>query len=185
MPISVLLFFEFFKTGLFTFGGGLASLPFLYNICHTYNWFSEVELTQLIAISSMTPGPVGLNMATFAGFKTLGMTGSIITSFALILPMFIITSQIFRLYKKFSENAFVKSILYFLRPTSLALLSYVGAKLFYNLVLGHKLSLESMDYKALTVILVLFIMTFKLPRNPVIYMLTAGIFGVFFYFFGV
>ena len=183
MPISILLFFEFFKTGLFTFGGGLASIPFLYHICRNYHWFSEVELTQLIAISNLTPGPIGLNMATFAGFKTMGLFGAIISSFALVLPMIIVTSQVFRLYKKFSENKYVKSVLYFLRPTSAALIFYVGARLFYNLVLKSCLSFETSDYKALFVLFILFIMTFKLPRNPVIYMAVGAIFGTIFYIF--
>ena len=183
MPTSFLLFFEFLKVGLFTFGGGLASLPFLYNICQTYNWFSETQLTQLIAISSMTPGPIGLNMATFAGYTTLGIYGSIISSFALVLPMIIITSQVFRLYKKFSQNRYIKSALYLLRPTSCALIFYVGAKLVFDMVFNHSLSFEFIDYKALATIVVLFIMTFKLPANPVIYMLTAGIFGAMFYLF--
>ena len=82
--VKYLLFYEFFKIGLFTFGGGYGSLPFLYELVDKYNWFSSFELTQLIAISGLTPGPIGLNMATFAGFKTLGTMGSIITSFALV-----------------------------------------------------------------------------------------------------
>ncbi len=176
-----LLFFEFFKTGLFTFGGGYASLPFLYAISDTYNWFSNSELTQLIAISGITPGPIGLNMATFAGFKTLNIQGSIIASVALVLPMLIITSRVFKLYDKFSENKYVKSILYVLRPTSCALISAVGLKLFYNLVLNKQLSCASIDIKALFVVILLFILTFKLSRSPIIYMSIAGIFGITFY----
>ena len=182
MPTSILLFIEFFKTGLFTFGGGLASLPFLYNICHSYNWFSEIELTQLIALSNLTPGPIGLNMATFAGYQTEGILGAIIASFSLVLPMITITSQVFRLYKKFSKDRFVESILYFLRPTSAALIAYVGAKLFYDLILKHDILFKTVDYRALFVFFILFIMTFKFPRNPIIYMSTAGIFGIVFYF---
>lgn len=172
------LFFEFFKVGLFTFGGGYASLPFLYHICETYNWFSHQELTQLIAISGITPGPIGLNMATFAGFKTLGIIGAFISSVALIVPMMIITSQVFRLYKKFSENKYVKSVLYVLRPTSCALISSVAIKLFYNLVLFNRISINSIDFKALFIVIVLFLSTFKLKRDPVIYMLIAGFLGV-------
>ena len=182
MPISLLLFFEFFKTGLFTFGGGLASIPFLYSICNTYHWFSELELTQLIAISNLTPGPIGLNMATFAGFKTFGFFGSIIASFAMVLPMIVIASLTFRLYKKFSENCYVQSVLYLLRPTSCALIAYVGAKLCYKLIFNNHLSLNYIDPKALVVLIVLFLMTFKFPRNPVIYLFVAGIFGAVFYF---
>ena len=184
MPISILLFLEFVKTGLFTFGGGYASLPFLYNISETYSWFSKFELIQLIAISGITPGPIGLNMATFAGFKTLGILGSLVSSFALVLPMLIITSIVFKLYKKFNENRYVQSILYVLRPTSAALIASVGAKLFYSLVLKENLSFGSLDSNALILIVFLFILTFKLRRDPVVYMAFAGIFGIILQFFG-
>ena len=182
MLTSALLFFEFFKVGLFTFGGGLASLPFLYNICHTYQWFSENELTQLIALSNLTPGPIGLNMATFSGFKTLGASGAIIASFALILPMIIITSRVFKLYKKFNDNKFVKSVLEVLRPTSVALLAYVGCKLIYNLIFNGHLSFEFINYKSLAILVILFLMTFKFSKNPALYMFIAGLFGTIFYF---
>lgn len=176
-----LLLFEFFKTGLFTFGGGYASLPFLYAMSETYNWFSNTELTQLIAVSGITPGPIGLNMATFAGFKTLGIQGSIIASISLVLPMLIITSRVFKLYNKFSENKYVKSILYVLRPTSCALISAVGLKLFYSLVLNEHLSFASVDIKALLLVILLFLITFKSDRTPIIYMTVAGAAGIIFY----
>lgn len=176
--IHFLLFLEFLKVGLFTYGGGYASLPFLYHISDCYNWFSQSELTQLIAISGITPGPIGLNMATFAGYKTLGFKGALISSFGLILPMIIITSQVFRLYRKFCENNYVKKVMYILRPTSCALILSVGIKLFYNLVLKSDLSLESLDIKGLALVIFLFILTFKLKRDPIIYMAIAGAFGI-------
>ncbi len=177
-----LLFFEFLKVGLFTYGGGYASLPFLYLMADTYNWFSHEQLVQLIAISGITPGPIGLNMATFAGYQTLGLLGAFISSFGLILPMIIITSQVFRLYRKFSENKYVKSILYVLRPTSCALITSVGAKLFYNLILNSKLDFSKVDYLGFALVVFLFLLTFKLKRDPIIYMAIAGIFGVCVYF---
>ncbi len=167
-----LLFFEFFKVGLFTFGGGYASLPFLYNMIETYHWFSQEQLTQLIAISGLTPGPIGLNMATFTGYNTLGITGSITSSFALAIPMLVITSLVFGLYKKFSQNSYVKSVLYVLRPTGCALLCAVGIKLIKDLVVTPQ------GYFGLILIFILFLMTFKCPRNPVIYMFTGAIFGI-------
>lgn len=176
MLIYFQLFYEFIKIGLFTFGGGYAALPFLYHISDAYNWFSQTELTQLIAISGITPGPIGLNMATFAGFKTLGFWGALISSIALILPMILITSQVYRLYRKFSESDCVKMVLYVLRPTSCALILAVAIKLFYNLIYIPK------DYIAFSLIIFLFILTFKLSRNPVIYMGIAGIFGILYYF---
>ncbi len=171
-----LLFFEFFKIGLFTFGGGYASMPFLYHISENYEWYTPSQLAQFIAISGITPGPVGLNMATFAGYNTHGIIGSVISSCAVVIPMLIVASIVFRLYKKFSENKYVKSMLYVLRPTGCALLSYVGIKLFYNLIIFQK------DIAGLILVFILFLMTFKLPKNPVIYLFSAGIFGIFIWF---
>ena len=171
-----LLFFEFFKVGLFTFGGGYASLPFLYNMVDSYNWFSYTQLTQLIAISGLTPGPVGLNMATFSGYNTQGLFGSLIASVSLILPMLIIASVVFKIYKKFSENKYVKTIIYILRPTSCALLCAVGLKLFKDLIILPK------DYLGLILIFIMFLMTLKLPRNPVIYIGFSALFGILIYF---
>lgn len=180
----IFLFFEFFKTGLFTFGGGYGSLPFLFSMVENYNWFTQDELTQLIAISGITPGPIGLNMATFAGFKTLGIIGAIVSSVALVIPMIIITSRVFKLYDKFADNRYVKSILYFLRPTSCALIFSVGVKLFYNFVMKNSFNLKTFDYPALLVVLILFFFTFFIKKEPIIYMLIAGVLGIiiFFYF---
>lgn len=166
-----LLFIEFFKIGLFTFGGGYASLPFLYEIIDKYNWFTQEQLTQLIAISGLTPGPVGLNMATFAGFKTLELKGAILASFALILPMLIITSQIFKLYKKFSKNKCMQKILYILRPTSCALITSVGIKLFNDLII------KKSDMAGFVLILLLLILTFKIKKEPLIYIGICAFFG--------
>ena len=182
--VKYLLFYEFFKIGLFTFGGGYGSLPFLYELVDKYNWFSSFELTQLIAISGLTPGPIGLNMATFAGFKTLGTMGSIITSFALVLPMILITTQVFRLYRTFKDNRFVQSILYVLRPTSCALITYVAAKLFYNLVMKNQFNILKFDFKGIILLIILFLMTFKFDKNPIVYMMVAAVFGVCCYYLG-
>ena len=168
----LLIFLEFSKVGLFTFGGGYAALPFLYQMVDVYNWFTSSQLTQMIAISGITPGPVGLNMATFVGFKAGGIVGSLISSFALILPMIIVTGLVFRFYLKFSQSECVKSILYVLRPTSTALICAVGVKLFYDLIV------KDVDYIGLGLVLVLFCLTFKLSRNPLIYILIASIVGV-------
>ena len=166
------LFLEFFKTGLFTFGGGYASLPFLYSMIDTYNWFNEAQLTQLIAISGLTPGPVGINMATYSGFHALGLLGSIVATSSIIIPMIIITSSVFRLLNKFKQSEVVKSILYILRPTSCAMIASVAIKLIKNLII------TPFDLKALIIFIILFLMTFKLPRNPIYYILIGAISAV-------
>lgn len=175
--IAFLLFFEYFKIGLFTFGGGYASLPFLYYISQTYGWFTNAELTQLIAISGITPGPIGMNMATFSGFKTYGLLGALIASIALVLPMLLITVQVFRFLEKFKENKYIKSVLYILRPTSCALILSVGLKLFYGSII-FDFTLKHIDFSALFIVFLLFLLTFKCKRDPAIYIFLAGILGV-------
>ena len=80
------LFVEFFKTGLLAVGGGLATLPFLKEIAQTYSWFSVSQLTDMIAISESTPGPIGINMSTYAGFHAAGIPGAIVSTLSLVLP---------------------------------------------------------------------------------------------------
>ena len=121
--IYLQLFWEFFKTGLFTVGGGLASLPFLYEISDKTGWFSHAQLADMIAISESTPGPIGINMATYVGFTSAGILGAIIASIGFIIPPLIIASIVSRFLKKFSENKFVKGAFYGLRAVSVALVS--------------------------------------------------------------
>ena len=81
-----ILFSEFFKIGLFAVGGGLVTIPFLFELTRKYNWFSAQELMDMIAVSQSTPGPIGINMATYAGFQTAGIYGGIVATFGLVLP---------------------------------------------------------------------------------------------------
>ena len=119
--IYLQLFWEFFKTGLFTVGGGLASLPFLYEISDKTGWFSHAQLADMIAISESTPGPIGINMATYVGFTSAGFFGAILASIGFIIPPLIIASIVSRFLKKFNENKFVKGAFYGLRAVSVAL----------------------------------------------------------------
>ena len=119
--IYLRLFWEFFKAGLFTVGGGLASLPFLYEISDKTGWYSYAQLADMIAISESTPGPIGINMATYEGFTSAGVLGSVVASIGFIVPPLIIASIVSRFLKKFSENRLVKGAFYGLRAVSVAL----------------------------------------------------------------
>ena len=90
MMIYLQLFFEFFKAGLFAIGGGMATLPFLYDISDKTGWFTYGQLADMVAISESTPGPIGVNMATYVGFTTAGISGSVIATLGLITPSIII-----------------------------------------------------------------------------------------------
>ena len=121
--IYLSLFFEFFKTGLFSVGGGLATLPFLYEMSTKTGWFSHADIADMIAISESTPGAIGINMSTYAGFTTSGVLGGICATFGLALPSLIIILLIARFLDHFSDNKHVQNAFYGLRPASIAMIS--------------------------------------------------------------
>ena len=116
------LFLEFLKVGFFTVGGGLASFPFLEDMAEKTGWFTTAQLADMIAISESTPGPIGINMATYVGFTTAGIGGAVLASLGFIVPALIIAGTVSRFLKKFSENKFVKGAFYGLRAVSVALI---------------------------------------------------------------
>ena len=120
------LFYEFFKIGLFALGGGLATLPFLYNLAAKYPWFDASMLPNMIAVSESTPGPIGVNMATYAGYSAAGISGGIVATLGLVTPSIIIIMIIAGFLNKFQENLYVKSAFYGLRPAVTALIAIAG-----------------------------------------------------------
>lgn len=126
MNIFLQLFIEFFKTGLFAVGGGMATIPFLYDISDKTGWFSYAQLTDMIAISESTPGPIGINMATYVGFTTAGIPGAVIATMGLITPSIIVILIIAGFLKAFKDNRYVQSAFYGLRPASTGLIAAAG-----------------------------------------------------------
>ena len=126
MGIYLQLFIEFFKAGLFAVGGGMATIPFLYDISDKTGWFTHAELTNMIAISESTPGPIGVNMATYVGFTSGGVPGSLIATLGLITPSIIVILIIAGFLKAFKNNRYVQSAFYGLRPASTGLIAAAG-----------------------------------------------------------
>ena len=122
--IYLILAYEFFKIGLFSIGGGMATLPFLMDLTRKYDWFTVSELTNMVAISESTPGPVGINMATYAGYNAAGILGAIVATISLTAPAWIIIIMIAKCLENFSENANVKAAFYGIRPAVAALIGY-------------------------------------------------------------
>lgn len=162
------LAFEFFKIGLFSFGGGYATIPFLYHISQEFQWYTLDELTQMIAVASITPGPVGINVATYAGLKTAGVFGSLVATVSEMLPSLVLVLIVAKLLKKFSDNFYVKSIIATLKPISCALLASVAIGL---------LKPEIHDLKAMILLGILLILSWKSKKDPLFYILIAGIIG--------
>ena len=124
--ILLQLFFEFFKTGLFAVGGGLATIPFLQDIGSRTGWFSNGDLTTMIAVSESTPGPMGVNMATYVGFETAGLPGAVLATLGLITPSIVVIIVIAGFLEKFRQSKTVDSVFRGLRPASTALIAAAG-----------------------------------------------------------
>ena len=124
--ILLRLYFEFAKVGLFAVGGGLATIPFLQNMGANTGWFTSTDLTTMIAVSESTPGPMGVNMATYVGFETAGLPGAVIATLGLITPSIIIIMIIAGFLQKFRQSKTVDAIFQGLRPASTALIAAAG-----------------------------------------------------------
>ena len=122
--IYLTLAYEFFKMGLFAVGGGMATVPFLMDLTVKYDWFTASELANMIAISESTPGPVGVNMATYAGYQCAGISGALVATLSLTAPALIIMIMIAKFLANFSENPTVKAAFYGIRPAVAAMIGY-------------------------------------------------------------
>ena len=124
--IYLKLFYEFFKTGLFAVGGGLATLPFLSDMADRTGWFTQAQLADMLAVSESTPGPVGVNMATYVGFETAGVLGAVVATLGLVTPSVIVILIVASFLKAFRSNRFVDAAFYGLRPASTAMVASAG-----------------------------------------------------------
>ena len=117
---------EFMKTGLFSIGGGLATVPFLYSMAARFDWFTSEDVLTFLAVAESTPGPIGVNAATYAGFTSYGWYGAILATLSLILPSIVIILIIAGILDKFRNNRFVLGGFRILRPASTALIAAAG-----------------------------------------------------------
>lgn len=184
MSLLLQLFFEFFKTGLFAVGGGLATLPFLYEMSSKTGWFSHGDIADMIAISESTPGAIGINMSTYAGFKTSGVLGGICATLGLALPSIIIIIVVARFLDRFSKNRHVQNAFYGLRPASLAmvtaaLLNVVKVALVNMDAVGTSGSpLSFLRPIPILMAVLLFLVMRKIKWHPVIFLAISAVLGI-------
>ena len=181
--IYLRLFIEFFKTGLFAVGGGLATLPFLQDMAVRTHWFSTAQLADMVAVSESTPGPIGVNMATYVGFTVGGIPGAVVGTLGLIMPSLIIILIIAAFLQAFRDNRYVGAAFYGLRPASTAMVASAGIGValltFYNPA-GQGLAV--INYKALALAAVVLVLTrwVKVTKkwHPIIFILLSAVVGV-------
>ena len=190
--ILLKLFWEFFKTGLFAVGGGMATVPFLYDISDKTGWFTHAELANFMAVAESTPGPIGVNMATYVGFTTAGIPGAVVATLGLVTPSIIVIVIIAGFLKAFRDNRYVKSAFYALRPASSAMVASAGISVVMISLLrtdafaatGKILAL--FNFKAIILAAVLLIATNVIPKvknfHPIVFILASAAVGVLFGF---
>ena len=182
--IYLTLFLEFFKVGLFSVGGGLSTIPFLYELADKYTWFDEAMLGNMIAVSQSTPGPIGINMATYAGFNAGGILGGLIATIGLVMPSVIIIIIVAHVLNKFKESKAVQSVFYALRPAVTGLIAVAGFGVFKISVLTlDKFNVthhwaDFLDFKAALLFIVLYVITNKINKHPIFFIAAGALVGV-------
>lgn len=191
MPILLEMFIRFFGCGLFAIGGGLATLPFLYSIAEETGWFTAHDISNMIAISESTPGPLGVNMATYVGYHTQGIVGALVAPLSLVLPSVIIIVIVSKILNKFKNSKGVQSALYGLRAASAALIASAGLGVARVALLnggaGHgEISpagvFSLVNWKAVMLAAVIYITLKKFKKHPIVYIVAAAAAGVVFKF---
>ena len=176
----LLMFFTFFKIGLFAVGGGLATLPFLYNLAEQYNWISVSDITNMIAISESTPGPIGINMATYVGYLHSGVLGAVIMPLGEVAPSLIIIIIISKFLQKFRESSVFDDVFYGLRPASVGMIMAAGLSIVRIAFFGDALS--DFFWQGAIFAVLLFVAMRKFKLHPVFYIAISAVVGIIFKF---
>lgn len=180
MTELIIMFFTFFKIGLFAVGGGLATLPFLYDLAEQYSWISIADITNMIAISESTPGPIGINMATYVGYLHSGLLGAIVIPLGEVTPSIIVIVIIAKFLQKFRENSILTDVFYGLRPASVGMIVSAGLGVFRLAFFGN--ALTDFFWQGAILAVILFVAMRKLKLHPIFYIAFSAVIGIIFKF---
>ena len=182
--ILLRLFYEFAKVGLFAVGGGLATVPFLQRMGETTGWFTDGELSTMIAVSESTPGPMGVNMATYVGFKVWGVVGAVVSTLGLVFPSIVVIVIIAGFLKKFRQSRTVDAVFRGLRPASTALIASAGLSVASSVLITlNQLSDQplTIHWPALILAVLIFLGTqIKALKklHPIVFIAAAAVAGI-------
>lgn len=189
--IYLRLFWEFFKTGLFSVGGGLATLPFLNAMAERTGWFTAQQLADMLAVSESTPGPIGINMAVYTGYTAAGPFGSVCALAGIVTPSVIVILIVAAFLKAFHDNRYVQGVFYGIRPASTGLITAAGLTVAAGALLrleawvGFSRFWEIFDWKALILVTCILVLSRKFQKlHPAVFILASAAIGAVFRFAG-
>lgn len=186
------LFWNFFKVGLFAIGGGMATIPFLYDMSTATGWFTHNDLANMIAVSESTPGPIGVNMATYVGYLTgmnvaglpTALLGSVTATIGLVFPSIVIILIVAMMLKSFRDNKYVNAAFYGLRPASTGLIAAAGLSVAVTNLFPEAFSFAALNWKGLVLAVLLWLATNKVKKikglHPIVFILASAIIGIVF-----
>ena len=188
--IYLQLFWEFFQTGLFAVGGGMATIPFLYDMSDKTGWFTHLDLANMIAVSESTPGPIGVNMATYVGYVTgmgqggigAAILGAVTASLGLVFPSLIVILIVAAMLKRFQESPLVQKTFYGLRPASTGMIAAAGISVAVSNLFGS--APFSINWKGWVLAAVLWLLTNKVRQtkklHPIVFIGFSALMGIVF-----
>ena len=180
MTLYLRLFWEFFKTGLFAVGGGMATLPFLYDISDRTGWFTHAQLADMVAVSESTPGPIGVNMATYVGFLTGGLGGAAVATVGLVTPSILVILIVSAFLERFRNSKYVNGAFYGLRPASTAMILAAGVLVVKAAFLPH--GAAGLDWRLPVLAAALLLLTNAVPQtkklHPIVFILASAAVGI-------
>ena len=189
------LFFEFLKIGLFSVGGGMATLPFLYDMSDKTGWFTYAQIADMLAVSESTPGPIGINMATYVGYTTAGIPGALAATIGTIIPGIALVLIITAILDKFRNNVYVEGAFYGLRPASVGLITAAGILVVEIYLMNTALYQQTgsiadlFQWKAIVLAALLLVLTRWVKKtkglHPVYFIVFSAVVGIVFHFAGV
>ena len=188
--IYLRLFWEYFKAGLFAVGGGMATIPFLYEISDRTGWFTHRDLANMLAVSESTPGPIGVNMATYVGYVTgikeggvmNAILGALTASIGLVMPSLIVILIVAAMLKRFKNSPLVQKTFYGLRPASTGLIAAAGLSVAISNLFDEAAS--SVNWKGCILAVVLWVLTNKVSKtkklHPIVFIGFSALVGILF-----
>lgn len=172
------LYIEFFKIGLFAIGGGMATIPFLRHLSVATGWFDLAFIADMVAISESTPGPIGINMATYAGYNVGGLFGGLLATLGMVTPSIIIVSLVAGYMEKFSKSQTLADVFTGLRPAVTALIAVAG----YEIIKIAVLQRGSVDIRKIGYFILIFFLIKRFKKHPVVYIAVSALVGILFGF---